>query len=119
MDGRATGTLRGARIILWFQFALVTVVFVGSVLPLLSAAVGTGDLAGLADPGAAADAVRRPAADVAAGLSPGSRIACRAQALVCALKKSHIASVAATGASGWDMTPCFAPGQACPIAAMS
>ncbi|WP_212843442.1 hypothetical protein [Catellatospora sp. IY07-71] len=52
MDGRATtGTLRSARIILWLQFALVAVFVVGAVLPLLSAAIGTGDPAGLADPG--------------------------------------------------------------------
>ncbi len=51
MDDRATLTRRGVRLILWFQGTLVVAFLIGAVLPLLSAAIGTGDLAGMADPG--------------------------------------------------------------------
>ncbi|GIF95804.1 hypothetical protein [Catellatospora citrea] len=47
----AVQTGRGWRLIVWFQYAIVAVFLFGAVSLLLAAAAGTGDWAGLADPG--------------------------------------------------------------------
>ncbi|WP_144127331.1 hypothetical protein [Catellatospora sichuanensis] len=46
----AAQTRRGRHLIAWFQYTIVAVFLLGAVSPLLAAAVGTGDWAGLAGP---------------------------------------------------------------------